>query len=240
MACRRIDAMILPLLLLFASTAAASDLRVLYDARLSPDPAVPSAAEAALLDKTVHPAARQAFQKMEGCADEFAVIDAAPGSFTRAQARQKAFLYRYCSTGHGFAANGLAVIEEGRVVAHVTYEGGWDNALGALPDLDGDGLSEILIASGSTNQGITTTSVAVIGVASGVKKFGRFQVYEDNCGSGSAPSRQSASKLLARPGAKSAFFREDFTNSSCEGGSWRKTGSSKPAAPESDEIEYRR
>jgi hypothetical protein len=231
--------MILPLVLLFAMTSAASDLRVLYDARLSPQPAAPSAAEAALLESTARPAARQAFQKLEGCADEFTVVDVAAGSFTRSQARQKAILYRYCTTGHGFAADGLAVIEDGRVVAHVTYEGGWDSALGSLPDLDGDGLSEILIASGGTNQGITTTSVGVIGVASGVKKFGRFQVYEDNCGSGAGPSRQSASKLLARPGKSPAFFREDFTNISCEGNSWRKKGSLKPAAPEADSIEYR-
>ena len=230
--------MILPLVLLFAMTSAASGLRVLYDARTSPKPAAPSAAEAALLESAVRPAARQAFQKLEGCADEFTVVDVAAGSFTRAQARQKAILYRYCTTGHGFAADGLAVIEDGRVVAQVFYEGGWDSALGALPDLNGDGLSEILVASGGTNQGITTTSVAVIGVASGVKKFGRFQVYEDNCGSGAAPN-VSASKLLARPGKSPAFFSEELTNSSCEGGSWRKKGSLKPAAAEADRIEYR-
>jgi hypothetical protein len=232
--------MMLPLVLLFAATAAASDLRVLYDARLSPEPAAPSAAEAALLESAVRPAARRSFQGVEGCADEFAVIDAAAGSFTRPKARQKAFLYRLCTTGHGFAADGLAVIEDGRVAAHVVYEGGWDSALGALPDLDGDGLAEILIVSGSTNQGMTTISVSVVGMASGVKKFGRFQVYEDDCGTGAGPGRQSASKLLARPGPHPAFFREDFASASCGKTSWQKKGSARPVAPEPDEIEYRR
>ena len=82
------------------------------------------------------------------------------------------------------------------------------------------------------------TAVTVIGVASGVKKFGLFHTYEDNCGTGAAP-RVSASKLLARPGKSPAFFQEDFTNLSCEGSSWRKKGSLKPAAPEADSTEYR-
>lgn len=80
----------------------------------------------------------------------------------------------------------------------------------------------------------------MIGVASGVKKFGRFQVYEDNCGSGAEPSRQSASKLLARPGSHPAFFLEDFTSSSCARGAWRKKGGVRPITPEPDSVEYGR
>ena len=48
-------------------------------------------------------------------------IIAASGGFTRAGARQRAFLYRYCQTGHTFGKVGLAVTEVG--VSFKTSEG---------------------------------------------------------------------------------------------------------------------
>src|SRR5262245_15683208 len=48
---------------------------------------------------------------------DFNVEGMAQGAFTRKGAAQKAFLYRYRSTGHNFATNGIAVFEDGKLVA---------------------------------------------------------------------------------------------------------------------------
>jgi hypothetical protein len=53
----------------------------------------------------------------------------------------------------------------GRVVAHIVYEGGQDRAIGALPDIDGNGLAEILVATGETNQGVTWETISIIELA---------------------------------------------------------------------------
>jgi hypothetical protein len=222
--------------------AAGQDPRPVFDARLSPAPAKIAAADTALLDRLARPAARQAWKGSEGCKDEFEVLDAVTGAFTRRGASQRAFLYRFCTTGHGFGASGVAVIEDGKTVAHLAYDGAADYALGALPDLDGDGLSEILLVGGGTNQGITATSVSLIGIGvapGGVKKLGRFPVYEDNCGAGTAPGA-TAWRLLARPGPKPVFSRERFVRKSCEEGAWQQVGEAEAISPEADDTRFRR
>jgi len=223
-----------------AAPVAGQDPRPLYDARLSPSSVKLSTAEKTLLDREVRPAARQAWKGTEGCADEFSVMDAAAGSFTRAKAQQKAFLYRFCTTGHGFGGSGLAVVEAGKVVAHLAYDGASDFALGGLRDLDGDGRSEILIAGGGTYQGSTVTSVTVIGLtANGVKKFGRFDVYEDDCGGEKDPHAVTASRISAQPGPHPEFFRETFKKSDCNGSAWSAVSKREAVSPAKDETAFR-
>ena len=234
-----------PLLLLIwllgSVSTEAQDLRPVFDARLAPAPAKVGAADTALLERLVRPAARQAWKGSEGCKDEFEILDAGAGSFTRRGVQQRVFLYRFCTTGHGFGASGIAIIgESGHVAAHLVYEGATDYALGTLPDLDGDGLSEILLVGGSTNQGITATSVALIGITpDGAKKLGLFPVYEDNCGTGAAPIA-TAWRLLAHPGPKPTFSRERFVRKSCEEASWQKAGEAERVSPEADATDFRR
>jgi hypothetical protein len=226
-----------------AAPTAAQDPRPLYDARLSPSVVKLSAAEDALLDREVRPAARQVWKGTEGCADEFSVMDAAAGSFTRPKAQQKAFLYRFCTTGHGFGGSGLAVVEDGKIVAHLAYDGASDFALGGVRDLDGDGRSEILLAGGGTYQGSTVTSVTILGFigspASGVKNFGRFDVYEDDCGGENDLHTVTATRISAQPGAHPVFFRETFTKDGCHGSRWQIKGARETVSPAKDETVYR-
>jgi hypothetical protein len=96
-----------------------------------------SPGDRALLRRDVVPEARRLWARVEGCRDEFQAIDAAAGSFTRRGASQRAVLYRFCAAGHGFARGGVAIVQGGRVVAHLTIEDAQPDGLRALADVDG-------------------------------------------------------------------------------------------------------
>ncbi len=214
------------------------DPRRIYDGRLSPKPGIILPSEQALLKQAAIPAARQ-WQKQSDsiCTGnpEASGIDAALGSFTRPASVQRAILYRYCMTGHNKAVNGIAVIENGRLVAHIVYEGGWDNAIGAIPDLNGNGRSEIILASGGTNQGITWKSIAIIEFnEESVARFGRIQTFSDNCGV-NENCRVEACRLSVKNGREPVFYREDFLKTL---NAWGKPGPSRQISLDKDEIEY--
>jgi hypothetical protein len=139
------------------------------------------------------------------------------------------------------ALNGIAVIENDRVVAHILYAGGWDNAIGTMPDLNGDGLAEIVLASGGTNMGQTWKSMAILGIGeTGLASFGRTQTYLDNCGTGQKDCKAQAWRLSVKSGAPPVFFRESFVNAgACQGaGDWKKAHSLGKVSLEPDETEY--
>jgi hypothetical protein len=224
----------------------AGEPKPLYDGRLSlpPSPIAPS--YTALLKERILPAARQFWQEQEEIAtciigEEPVAMDIAQGSFTRADSRQQALLYRFCQTGHNRALNGIAVIENDRMVAHILYSGGWDNAIGAMPDLNGNGLSEIVLACGGTNMGQTWKSMAIIeATARGVTAFGRKQIYSDNCGVADTGGKAQAGRLSVKPGKTPLYFRDGFVNTGvCRGvGEWKKFEVRKPIFLDADETEY--
>lgn len=230
------------LLLIFAIQSPMQDLRPIYDARRSPESAKTPDAEVAILKRIIRPIDRKYWGKLsDNCDGEFELIDVAQGAFTKPQSSQKAFLYRYCATGHNFALNGIAVLEDGQIAAHLVYEGSWDNAVGALPDIDGDGLSEILIATGGTNMGETWGVISVIELSEkGVSKFGITETYSDNCGA-VEKGKASAHRLQVRVGATPTFYRETFVSQDCgKNGTWAKSEALKPIVMRKDEIKYQR
>jgi hypothetical protein len=113
-------------------------------------------------------------------------------------------------TGHNFANNGIAIIEGGSMVAHIVYDGGEDYSIGALPDINGNGLSEIILGDGSTNQGYTVSVAVLIEASPGaVKKWGIADVYEDNCGT-MDECQMTAYKISVKPGPTPIFYREAY------------------------------
>lgn len=229
-------------IVLFTFTSPAQNLRPIYDARKSPQPTKVSSLEMAILNRDVKPAAKRFWNKRgEECESEFEAIDVAQGSFTKASSAQKVILYRYCPTGHNFALNGVAIFEDGRLVSHYGYEGSWDNAIGSLPDIDGNGLSEILIATSGTNQGITWGVVSIIELSDKeIRKFGITDTYSDNCGA-QEKGTATAYRLSAIMGATPAFQRETFVSRDCGGsGAWSKSGEIKQVAMRKDKVEYKR
>ena len=194
----------------------------------------------------VLPAARKAWHARERDGDcqtgfESIAVDIAPGSFTKPKSGQKALLYKYCTLGHNLDLNGIAIIENGRVVAHIVYEGGEDHALGALPDIDRNGLSEILIATGGTNQGITWGTISILELSgSGITRLGQTGTLSDDCGTNETSCKMTANRISVKVGSPPAFYREVFVDHGARSGAgaWKKSGGLAPISLDQDKIEY--
>ena len=227
--------------------APAQDAKPIFDGRLALKPTKLSSSEESPMKDRVLTAARKAWHERERdgeCEAGFkpTALDIAPGSFTKPKSEQKAILYAYCSVGHDMNLNGIAVIENGRVVAHIVYEGGGDRAIGALPDIDGNGLSEILVATGGTNQGVTWQTISIIELAgSEITEFGQTGTLSDDCGIDEKNGKTKANRISAKVGRTPAFYREAFVNNgSCGGaGTWRKSEVLTPVSLEEDKVEYK-
>ena len=157
----------------------------------------------------------------------FGVSGMTSGSFTKPNVRQKAYLYELCRSGSAFGIGGIVVVENSQVVAHYVYgENGLDSDITMLPDINGNGLSEIMLIGGGTGQGYTHNSVEIIEFAPrGVNSFGIADTYEDNFGTLSARKSAKAFKIFAQTGKNPVYFRETYTRKS-EEGRWLLTGKS--------------
>ena len=139
------------------------------------------------------PAARQAWKQRgrDGvCIGGPAIraIDVSSGSFTRANAAQRAILYMYCEVGHNMDLDGIAIIENGRIVSHIVFEGASNTAIGALPDINGNGLAEIVIATGGTNQGQSWAVISITEISGKeTTDFGQAATYSDTLRRGREP-----------------------------------------------------
>ena len=233
--------------LLAPASVLAQELQTIYDARLELKSAALSASEDALLKQKVLPAAGRQWHDLEvdlSCEQGFSpmVIDVARGSFTRPNSDQKAILYRYCETGHNMALNGIAVIENGSVATHLIYSGDWENAIAAIPDIDGDGRSKILVSTGGTDQGITWGAVRIIELSDTIvlTKYGMTRTLFDDCGFDEKNGRATAWRLRVKAGPTPVFYRQHFVNKgACVGaGTWKKMGKPEKFSLENDETDY--
>lgn len=219
-------------------------LRPIFDARLILKKTKASSREIALLKREIEPAAAKLWKKRGKDCDEpeLEVIDVAHGSFTKPSSTQKAVLYKYCTTGHNFALNGIAILENNHIAAHIMYDGAWDLAIGALPDINGNGLSEILVSTGGTSTGEIWGTVTIIEVAgNSIRKFGHMATYSSN-----GPRETDENKIVTnvcrlwvKPGPKPVFYRETFREkTNTKHSKWAKTGKSRKAKLDTDKSEY--
>lgn len=197
-----------------------------------------SVAEDALIKSEILPAARQYWKERSVNCDSsgslgFRIVNTSPvrGSFTKPHASQKAILYTYCVTGHNFANNGVVVFEADHVAAHIAYKGGWGQDMQAVPDIDGNGESKILIVTGGTAQNTSWQVISVIGLTEkGVQNFGHAETYTGDCegGFGFPPhnhkGQEATYKLFARKGPTPVFYREPFSGDCGEPTKWHKSG----------------
>lgn len=226
--------------------ASAQGVRLIYSAvsepgreRRWPGRIHASKADEVVMNEQVLPAARRAWRgKDPECDEAFRIVGAAQGSFTRPKAVQEAVLYTYCATGHNFARNGLAIIENGELVAHVVYAGAWDHDLFPVKDLDGSGLTAMLTVTGGANMGQVWETVSIVELdGDDVKKFGRARTVEDACEASPAGPRQ-AYRLFAKPGSRPLFFLEAFQKPCSGAKRWAKTRAIKQITLEEDEVDY--
>ncbi|HEY8561205.1 MAG TPA: hypothetical protein VIL74_12590 [Pyrinomonadaceae bacterium] len=146
------------------------------------------------------------------------------GSFTKPNAEQKAYLYELCRSGRAFGIGGIVVVEDGRVAAHYVYgENGLDSDIAALPDINRNGFSEIMMVGGGNGQGYTQGAVEIIEFTpGGVHTFGIADTYEDNFGTEGGKKSARAFKVSVLPGKSPVFFREGYVRNG-EQGKWTQT-----------------
>ena len=198
----------------------------IFDARLNLQQATVSPSEIALLTKQAIPKSR-AFWKKQGidCAANnsegesfFKVQDVTTGAFTQKGKRQKAIVYLYClmlPVDPSQTYSGVAILEAGRLVQNVPIEGN-HYAIGALPDLNGDGISEIITVSGfSLPGGISESHIYVFDLARGIERgLLDLKVNDSNCGSMGESDlyHNKAVKIYAQRGKRIRFFAETFND----------------------------
>ena len=218
-----------------------------YDARRVLKTAGLSDSENGVVKEKVWPAARKQWSEQQvdrNCEAGTGpvVIDVARGSFTKPHSDQKAILYRYCQTGRNISLNGIAVVENGSVVSHLIYEGDRENGVGALPDITGHGLSELLLSSGGTDQGITWGAIRIIELSDTIvlMKFGRTKTLLDECGADEKNGKVTACRISVKAGPIPDFHRQLYVaEGACgESGAWKKEGKLERFSLENDRTDY--
>lgn len=194
-------------------TADAATLKIIFDRRLNLEPdAALTTFERKAINDTVYWQAQRAWQQDQNCDFEpFQILDAATGSFTRPRATQKAVLYRLCRYARQLGYGGLAILKNGRLVRHDVWNGGSEFALGKMPDLNRDGIEEVLVSFAGLNMGEMWMVMTIAQLGSKTAKLVKqFDAYHDNCGSVSPPLIQKAWKVYAEADDPLRFYQQCF------------------------------
>lgn len=154
------------------------------------------------------------------CSDgEFTIAGSAVGSFTKPSRVQKAVLYELCRSGRSFGIGGVVVLENGKIVSHFTYgENGLNSDIASLADINGNGLSEIVLIGGGTGQGYSITAVEIVEIApDGVNSFGIADAYKDDFGTEKAKKSATAYRISAQKGTNPVYYRKTYIRRSANG-----------------------
>jgi hypothetical protein len=214
------------LLLMFASARASaqSSLVVVNEPGAKLSAPVLTTAERSLIKRNILPKVRKILASDICNETDYQLVSAIKGSFTKAGAQQTFVYYQYCVTGNGLGSTGVAVLENGKVMASYIAEEG-DEASGArpLPDIDQDGVNEVVLeVSGGMHQGSGGTGAELIEfTAAGIKSLGWFT--EDEF-SENGPS--IAYRVTAKPGKPPLFYHQKFTSKNER--KWNPVGRSLP------------
>jgi hypothetical protein len=147
-------------------------------------------------------------------------LEVVDGAFTKAGAKQRAYLLHNAECGATHADNfgtaTLAVFEGEQVVARANLPGG--ASIAGVFDLDGDGVRELLVTFGFTNMGEHVESASLRRFEGErlveLRDFG--QVESSSCESEIAPKAQEVTtvRAIVRPGAPPEF-RTETKRSAC-------------------------
>lgn len=234
------------LLLSFFVKVNAQEAKLIYDGRFAPKPSSLNPAEQKLWYEKILPSAENYWKDTEdlfyaNSGFEPVPCDIKTGSFTKKGAKQKAILYNFKNTGQNAFINGIVIIEKNNVVAHIVYNGDSDNTIGALPDINKNGLNEIIVAGSGQNTGEIWKSIVIVELSkSSVNKLGRMAVYTDNFGSSIRRGKAEASKLLVKPAHTPVFYKELFISKDINTGknSWNRADDMKQVKLDDDNTEY--
>lgn len=153
------------------------------------------------------------------CPVELDLAGEASGSFTRKGAEQKIAFFQVCQTGNGLGIVALVVTENGKVISIYGSESGWSLDIGALPDINANGLDEFTLSyGGGMHQGQGGVGVDIMEfTGSAPKGIGWFKAEEFM-----DTEAVNVWKVTAKPGPTPVFYKQKYA--SVEGGKWRRTG----------------
>ncbi len=160
--------------------------------------------------------------------EDIRVFGVADGAFTAPGAKQHAVLYVMSLEPRCCVKTGLAVLQDGKVVRNIAFEGIAQD-LRAVPDLDGDGLDELVTVGSFGMGGQESSSFTLVSfTADGVVDRSGPSIYDSSCGAGQPGS--TAARVTAVPGP--TFTAERFTQPDCESAEWQPDG-----APETIQLD---
>lgn len=200
----------------FCVNASSQGPIVLYDPASKLPENTHGKADAQLVKSKLVPKVVELWSEDEGCdGSNLEIIGAVDGAFTKIATRQRAIVYELCQTGNGFANNGIAVVERGRVIAHFAVKGGWNLEIGRVSDLNSNGRDEIAIETGGgMHQGVTGSSITILEISeTGAAELGVFLAFTNECDE-YLPDKycDRSYKLTAKAGAKPVFFSQKYIN----------------------------
>lgn len=213
--------LLLPILL-FISTVFGQTGEMVFDPTRN-TPEVKVGADEEMLIKGVLPQARKIWTE-DVCAEAFNISGKAAGSFTRQNAAQTAYLYEFCQTGNGFAFDGIVIAEAGKIVAHYLYEGAWTLNLTSLPDINNNGIDELVVHnSGGMHQGIFGTGIDILEILpDGVRELGATQTSYNDCEANPRKGcRDDNYMITADEGEMPVFYSRKFVKA---GNRWKPFG----------------
>lgn len=212
---------------------------VLYDplAKLPETNHLPADEE--LIRLQVLPKAAEKWKDDDSCSGgNLNIIGALDGAFTKAGTRQRAIVYELCQTGNGFANNGIAVVEDGKIVASFVEDGGWNLEVAKVSDLNKNGRDELVIETGGgMHQGYYGSSITIVELSpTAAVEIGVYLAYTNECEKPVANKYCDRSyKITATSGTKPAFFAQKHVNRGTEEKPrWVASGKALAAKPIAD------
>lgn len=146
---------------------------------------------------------------------EIGITGTAKGAFTKPDSSQTAFLYEVCSSGSShFGVGGIMIFENNKIVSHYAYgeNGLWNIGMFALPDINKNGVSELVFEEGQTHQGYTGESIGVAEMNDGNFNYlGSTATSSDNSGAVEDESKIKTEdyQIFVQPGATPVFFSQE-------------------------------
>lgn len=139
----------------------------------------------------------------------------AKGSFTKPKSNQKAVLYDVCRSGTShFGVGGIVIFENGKAVSHYVYgEHGLQSGLIASPDINKNGLNELILIDYQMHQGNSGTAILLAEITKGELKFlGSVVTSSSNSGAieDDKDIRSDAYRISVQPSANPVFYRDSY------------------------------
>lgn len=139
----------------------------------------------------------------------------AKGSFTKPKSNQKAVLYDVCRSGtSNFGVGGLVIFENGKAISHYVYgEHGLQSGLIYSPDINKNGLNELVLIDYQMHQGNSGTAINFAEIKGGKLTF-LGDIVTSSSNSGAVEDEKdilsNAYRISVQPASNPIFYRDSY------------------------------